>query len=162
MSNGQMLGILLGGIAGYTLSQLDVFRHKSFGPLYVGGATLAGGFFGSVIGKGFDTSAQLPPSTTFTPAPVPVPTPAAPRNIGANFFTLIPNQPVALSQPIRLDETVTIQLPAGAMWLPGGQNPAAGNLPMTWTYTGPGTISLQWEATDGSTQQTTMTFYTTS
>jgi hypothetical protein len=62
MSNGQLLGVLLGGLAGYTLSQLDVLRHKSFGPspLYVAGATIAGGFFGSVIGKGFDAQSSTP------------------------------------------------------------------------------------------------------
>jgi len=70
MNNGQMLGILLGGLAGYTLSQLDVLRHKSFGPspLYVGVATLAGGFFGSVIGNGFSTTpAQVPQQMASVP-----------------------------------------------------------------------------------------------
>jgi hypothetical protein len=70
MNDGQLLGILLGGLAGYTLSQLDVLRHRSFGPssLYVAGFTLAGGFFGSVIGKGVSaTQAQGPQQVTASP-----------------------------------------------------------------------------------------------
>jgi hypothetical protein len=76
MGNGTLLGVLVGGIAGYALSQIDVLRNKSFGPpaIYVGAATVAGGFVGAVIGHGFDAPAlptaktpppQIPPTSTY-------------------------------------------------------------------------------------------------
>ena len=75
MGNGTLLGALFGGVAAYTLSQIDVLRKKNFGPpyIYVGAATIAGGFVGAVIGHGFDTPAmpaaqtlppQIPPTST--------------------------------------------------------------------------------------------------
>ena len=124
-------------------------------------ALLAGGAVAVVSGVVLlekKSSAATPtPTPVPTPPPAPSPTPIGPT--GASTITLIPNQS-ANSYPSVMGNTVTVQLPSGASWINNGSGPTVGNMPVTWTYQGPGTVNFTWVDASMQPQTTALSFYT--
>jgi hypothetical protein len=62
-----------------------------------------------------------------------------------------------------LGDTISLSLPtgSGAAWVAGDNTTNVGTAtPISWTYQGPGTITLDWSTPTAGAQRTTLTFTT--
>lgn len=102
-------------------------------------ATLLGAVAGAIVAK--------------AAAPAALPAASAPLHL-----TVSPPGSYAITPT--MGQTVSIALPAGGSWTSNNGVPLAGTTPISWTYAGPGKVTLTWLDGSGAAQTTTFAFST--
>ena len=139
MNSSAIIGALLGGAGGYFLGKGDL--------LYTGVGAVGGAVVGVGLGATVASAAQLP---------------APPASVQSNGAIVLSSGTPTMTVGLMTGLPVTIQLPPGAAWTSGNQTPSppGSSSPVTWTYTGPGSVTLDWTDSNSNPQETTLTFYT--
>jgi hypothetical protein len=121
----------------------------------IGLATAVGAVAGALFAPSVASAAMsMTPMSLPSPAPLPAPAPAS------NGTLLLASGQSDVSVGLTPGLPVTIALPAGASWTSGNNTPPYGTTtPISWTYSGPGTIVLDWVDASGQPQETSITFF---
>ena len=133
--NSSVIGALVGGGVGYLAG--GWLKHPLVG--------LAVGVIGGAMVGGGVAAAALPPG---------------PGTPGNGTIILSATDP-AMSVGLAVGAPVTISLPPGAAWTSGNQTPtnAGTNGSVTWNYSGPGVLILDWTDSSGQPHETTLTLF---
>lgn len=118
--------------------------------LIVAGAVLIWLYFrNKASAAGATAAAYSTVPAGYTPLPLSMP--------GTATIVVMPGP---MSEGIPLGTQIVLQLQPNCSWTSSNGVPLSGNAPITWTYQGPGTITLGWTDIQSQPQTTQVTFYT--